>query len=542
MPLDFAGLGALSGTDNWGEIRASRERDAQRMAILNSFAQQKNQQQQASAQEIQNHLDTVSKIKLLDQDHAKVQAKEQELSATIQDGIRANHGNVQKFLETGGRTILNKYQNDLMQSEQVQTGLRNSVMHNMATADQQKGLNLRDTQWKEGDKTVPGTYGENYAAFQAGKTGTLNYAGAFKTPDVGDLQEEFGKIPGPETADGSPGPVDGRAVYQKVLDRSSSKGLDDADAKYWANKKAQEYEAGVKSGTRQPYMYKGTLDEKKKRVDMINSTSRLALAAQSQAEKLKNQGAFQGDVLGKITTPATQGGYAIPISKPVNVHAYLEQFGQKPDLAVPPDAEKPVQMFQTEFPDKTLKDSFAKTKLGGLQFHKSKKGEEWDGWTGKISNADKAVSAETLQQYPGNLNDYPGYVKDIQGTVSLPSPDGKGNKLYSKITYHFDNQNDMGQGGWFGLKGGFGATNSHAFWPDSQTGASQGDVSGNKHDLTLLVPVNYGKDEHGQDIDPLGSRQFNFDMHNKAAQKYATQDDKFMAGATLDGSEDHSGE
>lgn len=542
MPaLDFSSLGALSGVENWGEIRAGRERDAQRIAILNSLAQQKNQQQQASAQEIQNHLDTVSKIKVLDQDHQRIQAKEQELSASIQDGVRANHGNVSKFLETGGRTILNKYQNDLEQSEEVQTGLRNSINHNMAVSDQQKGLNLRNTAWKEGDKQVQGTYGENYAAYEAGKTGQLNYSGAYKTPDIGDLQEEFGKIPGPETPDGKPRPVSANEVYQKVLDKSSSKGLDDQDAITHAHKIASAYDADVKAGRRQPYMYKGTLEEMSKRQAMFNSTARLEMAVKAQQEKLKNQGSFQGDVLGKITTPQAHGGYALPVSKPVNVHAYLEQFGQKPDLAVPPDAKKLVQMFQTEFPDKTWENSFAKTKLGGLEYHKPKKGEEWEGYTGKVKNGDQAISAETLQKYPSNLNDYPGHVTKVQGTVSLPSPDGKGNKLYAKITYHFDNQNDMGQGGWFGMKGGFGATNSHAFWPDSETGASQGDVSGSKHDLTMLVPVDYGKDENGQEIDPLGSRQFNFDRHNQAAQKYATQDDEFMAGAKL-GSEDNSEE
>ena len=536
MGLDFAGLAALSGVQPWQEIREERNRDSQRIAVLNAMSQQKNQQQQLAAQDIQQHLDTIGQIKVLSQDRDRIKAKNDALQEEIQNGIRNSHGNLSKYLETGGKTALQAYRNNLLESDEVQQGLMNSLNHNMATQAQMKGETLMPTTWKERKDNQPATYEENYAAFQRGETHDLNFAGSYKNPDVGDLQEEFAKIPGPETKDGTPGPVNANDVYTKAYHRATNKGLGDPESRHFASNYAKQYDEDVSAGRQQPYMYKGHVEEKSKQVAMITSIGRLELARQKQEEKLKNSGAYSGDVLGKMTTPQDKGGYALPAVMPeAKVHDYMALFGQKPDAGVAEDATKPIQIYQTKFPDKVIKDTTAKTKLGGLEWHKSKKGEEWEGWTGQIKNADKAISAHTLQPYPGNLNDYPGYVKDIQGFTSLPSPDGKGNKLYAKITYHFTNQADMGQGGWNHLHGGFGASNSHGFWPDSPTGASQGDISGDKHDLTALIPVDYGKDDRGQDIDPLGSQQYNFDLHNKASQKYATQDDEFFAGTEIGG-------
>src|SRR6185437_8939537 len=142
MPLDFAGLGALAGTDNWSEIKQSKERDAQRIAILNAMSQQTNQKQQVAAQDVQDYLNTVGQIKVLKEDQGRIQAKNDQLEQSIQEGIKNAHGNIEKFRQTGGKTQLQAYRNNLLQSEEVQQGLRNSVMQNMAVADQQKGLNL----------------------------------------------------------------------------------------------------------------------------------------------------------------------------------------------------------------------------------------------------------------------------------------------------------------------------------------------------------------------------------------------------------------
>src|SRR6185437_6150194 len=214
MPLDFAGLGALAGTDNWSEIKQSKERDAQRIAILNAMSQQTNQKQQVAAQDVQDYLNTVGQIKVLKEDQGRIQAKNDQLEQSIQEGIKNAHGNIEKFRQTGGNTQL--------QSEEVQQGLRNSVMHNMAVADQQKGLNLRNTAWNEGDKQQTGTYGENYAAYHAGKTNQLNYAGSYKTPDIEDPGKYFGETYG--NAEHKPQQVDTKELYTHLVNAGISKG------------------------------------------------------------------------------------------------------------------------------------------------------------------------------------------------------------------------------------------------------------------------------------------------------------------------------
>src|SRR5690242_14406136 len=138
MPLDFAGFGALSGVEPWEEIRQSKMRDAQRIAMLDAFAQQDAQKQQLAAQEIQQTLDTVGRVKVLAQDKQRIAEKEKQLSASIQEGIKRADGNLEKYLNTGGKTELNKYRAGLLESEEVNRGLRNAYIDNLATVSRQK--------------------------------------------------------------------------------------------------------------------------------------------------------------------------------------------------------------------------------------------------------------------------------------------------------------------------------------------------------------------------------------------------------------------
>lgn len=509
--LDFGGLTALSGVDNWAEKRAGYERDAQRIAILNAYAQQNNQKQQAAAADIQDHINTISKIKVLDQDKARIQDKEKELYSTIQDGIKKSHGNLDKYLNSGGKTALMQYRNSLLESDEVQRGLLNAFNHNMATADQQKGLVARPTSWMEGGKNKAGTISENLEAFQSGKTNEFNYSGGYEQP-TGDPAKYFSEQLStptkeePEIGVRRPRIATARDVFDYYLNVPKGKGMNEQDRVAFATQKAQQYavEHGP-DGSKGGYQYKFEPEKvdyaRRNAIKEIQANERLKL----QQEKVTK--GFSADPFDEIHS----GKIGTPEQITPNAHAYMDVFGLKPDAGVAEDATVPIKTANVQLSEQA-KSAEAKY-IGNLKYDKKA-----GGWVGTINNADKIVDPHTLQKAQSSLNDIPGIViKDITGVRTLAAPNGQ-IKSFAVARVKFKNQRQMDD---------FGAINHHYLFPSSKTGAWQQDVDFDNNEVTVMIPVD------APQLNPLGHIQYNTELKKYGALQQEAQQDPFLEDAVI---------
>lgn len=496
LGLDFSGLEALSGVQPWDAIRAGKERDAQRIALLNQYKQNELWQQQQSEAEIQKHLDEVKNLQVMGQDKKAIQAKSDALAEEIQQGIKKSNGNAKKYLATGGDLAVVKYDESLRQSDEVQRGLKNTYFDYVASSAQQSGKVMMPVNVNGKEMS----YGEAKQMYNEGKLKDLPLVQFYTEPDGGDPRKEFAETPG--NADMTPKAAGRGDVYQYYYNKG--KGLSEDKRQHYAATKAQEYAQGVQSGQLTPYQFKATdpgLAEHRRIADKI-SVAKLALAEQ----KMKSEGVG--------TDPFDDyhsGKYGAQMTQPVNAAAYFTAFGQKPPAGVAADATQPIQMKQTPINEPTHKD--AEMNYFGLTKHtdtdKDTK-EKHDYWNGHIANGDKAISAENMLPYPGNLNDYDYKITNVEGTRTYASPDGQHIKPYALVTVKFPNKGALKDFG--GLSGIYGFRHENA--------ASQGDVSGTE--LKLLLPV------PDPQTNQLGVRQFGAKLRSAGKQKTALDDDEYM--------------
>lgn len=263
MALDFAGMSALAQVDNWGAIRAEKARELQIIAMRNAMAEKEVQQQAQAGAAIEQYLSTVDNIKVLEQDKKWIDQKNSELTKVIQEGIKKHNGNVKKYLYAGGLNELNKYKNNLLQSEEVATGLTNAYNMNKYMADTAAGLNPRMTSFElldpSGAKQITGTFADNVKAFQEGKATKLNYRGAFATP-TGDPRQFFGGVFGNEQK--RPQSASAMDVAKFWTETAKQQGLSKQDAEQFGYMKGIEYQDALKKGLA-PYQYKSEDQELK---------------------------------------------------------------------------------------------------------------------------------------------------------------------------------------------------------------------------------------------------------------------------------------
>lgn len=480
--LDFAQLGAISGLDNWQEKRQDRERDMQRVAIMNAISEKENQKQQAQQAEVQQYLNTIGQIRVLDADKQKIADKEKEYRGAIQEGIKKAHGNIDEWLNTGGKTELMKYQNNILQDKATQQGLRNSLMHNLYMADQQKGLTPRDV--NVGGKMM--SYPEQFQQFQEGKINELNYNGAYEEP-VGNPAKDFSeRFANPE---GKPAVATAQHVYDYWLNTPKGKGMSEHDRMQFAKKKADEYvqQFGAQ-GEKGGYPFKSLTPEqadysRREKIKEIQANERLRLAQ----EKVNN--GMGADPFGIIHS----GAVGIPEKSKANAYAYMDIFGQKPQAGTPVEQQVDVETHYTPLSEKS---KASEATYIGLKY--DKKADDKNGaYVGKVENADGIISPTTFEKAKANINDMDGVViKDLEGVKTVISPDGKPIP-YAIARIKFKNQRQMDD---------FGAVNHHYAFPSSERGAWQGDVDWDKNEVKVMIPVTNPAQN------PLGHRQWNVEM------------------------------
>lgn len=478
--MDFAGLSALSGIDNWAQKRQDRANDMQYVAIMNAMAKQENQKQQQSAQEVQNYLNTVGKIKVLDQDKKRIADKEKEYAVSIQDGIKKSHGNINRWLETGGRTELMKYYNNIVDSQEVQKGLSNAISHQRYLADQQLGLTPRNVDVN--GKEMP--YEEQYKMFEEGKLDELKYYGGYEEP-TGDPAKAFGERFG--NAEGKPQIASPQEVYDYWLNVPKGKGMSEQDRMLFARKKANDYiqQYGAQ-GERGGYPFKSLTPEqldysRREKIKEIQNNERLKLLQ----EKANN---------GLGADPFTQihsGAVSIPTKQKVNAYAYMDIFGGKPQEGTPEGQDVEVLFGDTKLSEKS---KTPEANYIGLRYDKNAD-EKNGGYVGKVENAENIISPTTFQKAKASINDMDGVViKDLESVRTVMSPEGQP-KPYVIARVKFKNRSQMND---------FGAVTHAPF--RSETGAWQGDVDWDNNEVKVMIPIT------DPTHNPLGHRQWNTEL------------------------------
>lgn len=246
--IDWGMLGALAGTDNWASIKAEKAKELQYVALQNSLIQQRIADQQRSAAEVQEYLNTMSKLSVLDPDKAKIQAKEEELRAPIREGLMKANGDLRKYMLTGGLQELNKYRENLLGSDEAKRGLANAYNYQQYMADLKAGLVGRKSTWLDkatgANKTA--AFEDMLAAFNAGELDALNYRGGYKRPDLTGMREGFGKVYGKDPY--AREAVNAQTHYDYAFREGKKEGLNDEDATDFATNATKEYINAVNSG------------------------------------------------------------------------------------------------------------------------------------------------------------------------------------------------------------------------------------------------------------------------------------------------------
>lgn len=418
--LDFGGLAALSGVDNWAEKRNDRERDAQRIQILNAYAQQDNQRQQMAAQEFHDTLSQISNIKILPFDPNKkaLEDKESELRGKLAKSIQNAHGDVADWLDSGGRIERAKYIDELQNSDEFKQGMLNSANYNMANVALQKGMMLRPVSWQEG-KTA--TFDENLAALKAGKTKQLNFAGAYKVPDIEDPAKFFSEQYGneqhtPQTLD--PKERQGAEKLFSYYERQGlDKGMQPADAKHLA---AFRTALDMQNGTQ--YQYKS--DKQPTPEDLTYKRLRNEALRNHITQQISNSNdSWQAVTSGQNAMGITKDEHGNEVLPQITADAnsYAGVFGAPPDEKM---VGKPVQVGIKITPLSEPDKKAMATMILGTTYDKNAGGKGVPGYVGRMINGDHAISAVNLMPLTGNINDHKFIIKDIDHVVQIQPPQG----------------------------------------------------------------------------------------------------------------------
>ena len=238
MPLDAATIQAMSGGfTNWDAKRHDAERALQFQQQSTNIAEQSLHQSQMAQAKLAEYYDTINKAGLLDPDQKKVQAKNDELKSKIKDGILKYNGDVSRYMDSGGLTELHEYQQDLINSPEMERGQSNFYNYNKAKADAAAGLILRHTDGKLFDEHVKDYFN--------GKLDTINYNGAFERPE-GDPQKHFSEVYG--NLGKTPQATTPADIYDFWFQAGKGKGRSIEDARQFATSQMNDHIDDVKAG------------------------------------------------------------------------------------------------------------------------------------------------------------------------------------------------------------------------------------------------------------------------------------------------------
>lgn len=249
--MDFGFLSGLQGKDNWQQIRQDKQAAIGYQSVLTQQKERELAQQQKAIADANDYLSKLKNYQVFEPDLKKIRSVEEDAKQDIINQIKANGGDVAKWMRTTGMTDLNRYGNKIVMSNEAQTGLGNAQAYATWKADRDKGL-LERFDFDEETFTPKGTFAEQFSEYSKGDRDRLDYKGAFK-PNEFD-EKYFSQVYG--GADRyAPKKVGEGDYYDTVARDLVQKGMNPQDARQLASIRTANYKKHLeKNGT--PLYYK----------------------------------------------------------------------------------------------------------------------------------------------------------------------------------------------------------------------------------------------------------------------------------------------
>jgi hypothetical protein len=121
---------ALRGQDDWKQKRQDQQYNLMIAEKRSARAEQQMQEQAKIEQGLIEYFNEFNKLDVTPEDAERIRQKEAEERNNIVKGIGKFGGDVKKFMASGGATALANYKNNVMLSQEVQTGLQNKAVLN----------------------------------------------------------------------------------------------------------------------------------------------------------------------------------------------------------------------------------------------------------------------------------------------------------------------------------------------------------------------------------------------------------------------------
>ena len=311
--MDFGMYTGLQRKSNIFETKAAnRQMEMQIAATREQRAQADLQKDTEVDVAMQQYFNSINELDVLDQDKERIKAEEMTLRMDVIDKVRQYNGNLQNFAFGGGAATMEKYKNNVMESESVQNAIANKTNYAQWQHAQANGLFVKDvsvevpfyneeTGQTEMRKQVVGM-DKAYQMFEKGQIGKIPYDGAEKDIDIGPefFQKIFKDTANPYSTDNK---VTANDVYLTVRE--------DGGSHDQATTKMKKYQELIDNGATQwTYRMLDPMDLKLKQAQLNNTRLRNKALRTSQEPK---QGKRVTDMVGRfddLERPDTKIGKA----------------------------------------------------------------------------------------------------------------------------------------------------------------------------------------------------------------------------------------
>jgi hypothetical protein len=118
---------ALRGVDDWQQKRADKALSLQIAEKRNIIAEQKVKEQAAYEAEIVKYFNAIGEMDVMPEDAQRIQELASDEQKRVVQQIAKYNGDLRRFMTSGGMSVLNSYQNNIMKSEEVATALQNKA-------------------------------------------------------------------------------------------------------------------------------------------------------------------------------------------------------------------------------------------------------------------------------------------------------------------------------------------------------------------------------------------------------------------------------
>lgn len=321
---DFSTYTALRGVDNWTQRRADEKYTMAVREKQKQNAEIKLQQYNQSEQYYNQYMDQIKQLEVLGADQKKVKEAEAEHRMNVVQGLTQFNGDVGKFMQGGGLTVLNDYKNNILEDERVTRAISNKTNHAQILKAKSEGLFVHDVpvrmvvkgedgQIKRDDEGNP-VYSTRMVAadeqinlLNQGYTDQISFNGAEEDVEVTykDFLHRFKNNLNPGSGDNL---VTAGDVQTWIIEKGGSK-----QQAAW---KAQQYIDQVKKGAT-PYQWKyfDKTAEELKRSAIAKNRAQTNLARKQSAEFDKHKLDWVANVVSmkgakngqKTTIPGNEG-------------------------------------------------------------------------------------------------------------------------------------------------------------------------------------------------------------------------------------------